>query len=166
MPNPANELVDVVDDEGRTIATVTRREVRERQLPHRCTWILVFNQRGDLFIHLRTPTKDSFPLHWDVTVGGILAAGESLDAGAQRELEEEIGIVAPLEPLFPYRYTSGTIAHGMVYRLRHEGPFRLQPEEIVRGEFISLAQLPERTRRDPFCAEGLEVLAEYRRRFN
>src|SRR5437764_413672 len=82
------------DWQGRTVGTVPRREMRGRRLPHRCTYVLVFNRRGELFVHLRTPTKDVYPSHWDVAVGGVLAAGETFDRGAARELREELGVEA------------------------------------------------------------------------
>jgi isopentenyldiphosphate isomerase len=163
--NPGQELVDVLDEEGRTIGVLPRREMRGRRLPHRCTYVLVFNRRGELFIHLRTPTKDVYPSHWDVAVGGVLAAGEAFDAGARREVAEELGIRLEPEPLFPFRYAdAASIVHGMVYRVVADGPFRLQPEEIVRGEFVPLAAVAERAGRHPFCPDGLAVLAEYQRR--
>ena len=102
--DPGSELVDVLDDAGRPIGRATRREMRERRLPHRCVYILVFNRRGEPYVHLRTPTKDVYPSHWDVAVGGVLAAGETFDAGAERELAEELGVTAPLTVLFPFRY--------------------------------------------------------------
>jgi isopentenyldiphosphate isomerase len=139
--------------------------MRARRLPHRSTYILVFNGRGELFVHLRTATKDVYPSHWDPCVGGVLAAGEEFDAGAARELTEELGVAALLETLFPFRYADAhTVVHGMVYRARHEGPFRLQPEEVVRGEFLPPALAIERAAWEPFCPDGLAVLAEYRRR--
>jgi isopentenyldiphosphate isomerase len=158
------ELVDIIDDQGRIVGTTTRQDMRARQLPHRCVYILVFNSRGELFIHLRTSTKDVYPSHWDVAVGGVLAAGESFDAGAGREVLEELGIVADLEPLFPYRYAdTATRVVAMAYHLIHDGPFRLQPEEVVRGEFVSLAEVDARVSANPFCPDGLAVLAEYRK---
>jgi hypothetical protein len=51
--------------------------------------------------------------------------------------------------------------HGMVYRIIHEGPFRLQPEEIVRGEFMSMDAVVERVTREAFCPDGLAVLQAY-----
>src|SRR5437660_9797428 len=101
---PAEELVDVIDDAGRTIGVTTRARIRAERLPHRCTYVLVFNRRGELFVHLRTPTKDVYPSYWDVAVGGVLAAGETFDRGAERELREELGVEAALEALFPFRY--------------------------------------------------------------
>lgn len=163
--DPGAELVDVVDEDGRTVGTVTRREMRARRLPHRSVYLLVFNARDELFVHLRTADKDVYPSHWDVAVGGVLAAGESYDAGARREAQEELGVVVEPEALFPFRYAdAGNVVHGMVYRARHGGPFRLQPEEIVRGEFVALAEVTVRAGREAFCPDGVAVFDEYRRR--
>jgi isopentenyldiphosphate isomerase len=159
------ERVDVIDEQGRTVGTVTRREMRERRLPHRCVYVLVFNSRGDPFVHLRTATKDVYPAHWDVAVGGVLAAGEDFLAGARRELQEELGIDAEPEPLFPYRYADDyTGVQAEVFRVVHDGPFLLQPEEVVSGEFLPLAAVAGRITRDPFCPDGVAVLREYQRR--
>jgi isopentenyldiphosphate isomerase len=158
----ADELVDVIDDAGNTIGVVTRHEVRKKRLPHRCTYVLVFNVRGDLFVHLRTATKDVYPGHWDVCIGGVLAAGETFDEGARRELHEELGIQADAQMLFPFRYKDAvTFAHGMAYRLVHDGPFQLQAEEIVRGEFVPPSKVMERLKREPLCPDGVRVLARY-----
>jgi 8-oxo-dGTP pyrophosphatase MutT (NUDIX family) len=98
-------------------------------------------------------------------VGGVVAAGESFDDGAARELVEELGVSAPLERLFPFRWADAvSIVHGMVYRAVHGGPFRLQPEEVVRGEFVAPDTIAARADREPFCPDGLAVLAELRRR--
>ncbi len=158
------ELVDVLDDDGRVVGRATRREMRARRLPHRSTYVLVFDARGRLFVHLRTASKDVYPSHWDVCVGGVCAAGESFDDGARRELEEELGVVAPLERLFPLRWEDAhTAVHGMVYRAVYDGPFRLQPEEVVRGEFLTVDEVSERAAREPFCPDGLAALARLRR---
>src|SRR5262249_46731420 len=143
--NPGDELVDLIDVAGRTIGQVTRREMRQRRLPHRCVYLLVFNVRGQVFIHLRTPTKDLFPSFWDLTVGGVLAAGEDFDEGAVREAGEELGVAVRPERLFPFRYADErTVAQAVVYQAWHEGPFRLQPEEVVCGEFVDEAELARR----------------------
>ncbi len=158
------EMVDIIDGEGRTIGTVSRQEMRRFRLPHRAVYILVFNRRGDLFVHLRTPSKDVYPGYWDVCIGGVLAAGESFDEGALREGREELGVEIEPEPLFPFRYEdAASVVQGMVYRAVHEGPFQLQVEEIVQGEFLPLAKIVERAKADKFCPDGLGVLAEYQK---
>jgi isopentenyldiphosphate isomerase len=163
--DPGNELVDVLDDQGRILGTVPRAGMRARRLPHRCVYLLVFNRRGELFLHLRTAAKDVYPSHWDVTIGGVLTAGESFEVGGRREAREELGVEVELKTLFPFRYADETtVVHSMVYRVEHEGPFRLQTEEIVSGEFVPLAEVAERIRHQAFCPDGLAVLQEFQRR--
>lgn len=159
----ADELVDVVDENDQVVGQAARRDIRRQNLRHRSVYIFVFNSMGQLFIHQRTATKDVFPLFWDVTVGGVLGAGESYDAGAQRELAEEVGIdKATLRRLFPLRYeddASRLIA--MVYSCTWDAPLRLQAEEIAVGEWLDLDVVFERTARQPFCPDGLEALRLY-----
>ncbi len=157
------ELVDVVDEHDRVVTQATRREVRQRNLRHRSAYILVFNAHGQIFVHQRTFTKDIFPGHWDVTVGGVVAAGESYDAAAAREAREELGADnLRLRRLFPMRYEDpGNRVCGMVYSCMSEADFTLQDTEILRGEWMDLDVLLERTQRDPFCPDGLEALRLY-----
>src|SRR5260370_41076587 len=156
------ELVDVIDDQGWTVDTVAREEIRRRRLPHRCVYILVFNRRGELFVHLRTPTKDVYPGYWDVAIGGVLAAGEPFDEGAVREGQEELGVPIEPEPLFPFRYeVAATVVQAIVYRAIPDGPFHLQAEEIVRGEFVPVPEVTIRAKTEKFCPDGLAALAQY-----
>jgi isopentenyldiphosphate isomerase len=159
------ELVDVIDAVGKTVAVLARAEKRARRLLHRCVYVLVFNSRGELFVHLRTAAKDIFPSHWDVAIGGVLMAGETFDQGVRREIREELGVDIATEELFPFRYEdAATSVQAMAYRAVHDGPFRLQVEEIERGEFISCDEVNERSKKEHFCPDGLAVLAEYLRR--
>jgi isopentenyldiphosphate isomerase len=163
----ANELIDIIDDDGRTIGVTTRADIRARRLPHRCTYVLVFNKHGELFIHLRTATKDVYPSRWDVAVGGVVLAGETFDQGARREILEELGIDAEARPLFPFAHTDDHgVVRAMVYRLDHGGPFQLQPEEIVRGEWATLAEVWRRVAAQSFCPDGLEVLRQMEAKYH
>jgi isopentenyldiphosphate isomerase len=158
----ADELIDELDSSGRVVGVTTRADIRARRLPHRCVYILVFNRRGELFIHQRTATKDVFPSYWDVAIGGVVAAGESFDQAALREGSEEIGVALAPESLFPFKFVDErTTAFGHVYRAIHDGPFRLQVEEIAQGCFVHVDEVAARAKRDQFCPDGLEVWAEF-----
>ncbi len=164
MNDPANDLVDVVDDAGHVVGIVTRQEMRRGRLPHRCVYVLVFDSRGRLLIHQRTASKDVFPSYWDVCVGGVLAAGESFDDSARRESGEELGVDLNPEPLFPFRYSDEqTTVHAMVYRANHNGPFQFQPEEVQSGRFVEICELNGHFSRLRFCPDGLQIWQEYLR---
>lgn len=167
MTKPAEELVDVIDEYGHVAAVATRSEMRSRRLPHRCVYVLVFDSAGRLFVHQRSPAKDVYPSYWDVCVGGVLVSGESFDDGARRESREELGVDLELEPLYPFRYSDDrTVVRAHVYRAIHDGPFTLQPEEIVSGQFVAGPDGAELLSNVPFCPDGLEVWAAYQRHIN
>lgn len=159
----ADELVDVVDAHDRVVTQATRREVRARNLRHRAAYVLVFNTQGQLFVHRRTDSKDIFPGYWDVTVGGVLTAGEDYDTGARRELAEELGLTGvPLRRLFPFRYEdSHSRVCGVVYSCTSDRRVTLQASEIATGEWVDLDVVLDRTLRDRYCPDGLEALRRY-----
>jgi len=159
----ASELVDVVDADDRVIGRATRAEIRAQKLRHRATYILVFNTRGQLFVHQRTATKDVYPSYYDVAVGGVVAAGESYDVGARRELAEELGITgSPPRPILAFQYEDAdNRVNGRVYSYSHDGPLTLQREEIAAGEWLDLDVVIDRLRQLPFCPDGVEALLRY-----
>ncbi len=110
--DPGDELVDVVDDENEVVGVVPRRTLRTENLLHRCTYVFVLNAAGELYVHRRTDTKDVYPGFYDVVAGGVNAAGESYDACARRELEEELGVAAEPTFRFLHRYEGRAAGSG------------------------------------------------------
>ena len=159
----ADELIDVLGEDGGVVRQATRRQVRGENLLHRSVYILVFNSRGQLFIHQRTSTKDVYPDHWDVAVGGMLGAGEDPTTGAFRELHEELGVqTTTLRQLFSFRFQEdGNRVIGVVFSCTWDGSMQLQSAEIARGEWLDLDAVVERSRRDRFCPDGIEALGIY-----
>src|SRR5262245_39916002 len=101
----ADEIVAIVDDHNTVVGAAPRHEMRAQRLPHRSTYILVFNSQGELYVQKRTLTKDVFPGYYDVAAGGVVLASESYEQGAMRELEEEMGIRSvPLNRLFDFYF--------------------------------------------------------------
>lgn len=159
----ASELVDVVDVHDRVLRQATRAEMRRDNLLHRAVYLLVRNGAGDFFVHRRTTTKDVYPGYWDVTVGGVVGAGEGYELAARRELAEEVGIVdAPITPLFEVRYEdASTQLIGRAYVAHSDGPVTLQAEELAWGAFLSLAETERVLRDEPCCPDGIQVLRRY-----
>jgi len=159
----ADERVDVVDEADQVVGQASRADVRRDNLRHRSVYIFVFNPEGQLLVHRRTTTKDVFPDHWDLAIGGVLQAGEAYDAAARRELAEEVGIAAvPLRRLFPFRYDDEhNHVVGMLFSCVWDGVLRLQADEIATAEWLDLDAVFERVQREPFCPDSIEAFRQY-----
>ena len=135
----SEEIFDVVDDRDRVIGKQTRQEVHRRGLKHRAIHLLVFNQRGEVFLQKRSFKKDTFPGAWDSSASGHLDSGETYDACVVREAREEIGLFLERTPkrLFKIEACSQTGQEFVwVYRMESNGPFRLNLDELECGAFF------------------------------
>src|SRR5947209_18665025 len=138
------EIFDVVNERDEVIGQKPRSEIHRLKLNHRAVHVLVFNSRRELFLQKRSMKTDCFPGTWDSSASGHLASGESYDACCIRELRGEIGLeaVAAPERLFKVAACPETGQEFVwVYRCAAEGPFRLDPEEIERGDWFAPARL-------------------------
>lgn len=141
----ADELVDVVDDDGRTLRRASRAEVRAGNLRHRSVFVAVVTGGDELVVHRRADWKDVWPSRWDVCFGGVLGAGEAWGTGAVRELAEEAGVVVggdDLELLGEGRYDDERVREiGRVFLVRSDGPFTFPDGEVAEADQVGLADL-------------------------
>jgi isopentenyldiphosphate isomerase len=141
--SPADEPVEVVDEQGRVLEVVTRRRMRAENLRHRAVFVAVLSSDGRLLVHRRSDTKDVWPGWWDVAVGGVVGAGEADDDAAVRELAEEVGVrgVRP-EPLGGGRYEDESVRIvGRCYRVVHDGPYTFVDGEVVEARLVDRDEL-------------------------
>jgi isopentenyldiphosphate isomerase len=163
----SSELVDIVDDDDRVIDTVTRAEMRARRLQHRSVGIAVLSEDGRLLVHRRSPAKDIWPGWWDIAAGGVVTAGESYEAAAQRELAEELGVAGvDLEFLGQSRYVDDKVAElCRGYRIRYDGPFSFDDGEIVEVRWVTFVELEAMRATDQFLPDSLTMLLPLLRDF-
>ena len=163
--NPGDEIVLVVDRDNNETGRVPRHEMRTRGLPHRASYIMVFNSKGELFVQKRTRSKDIYPGYYDVAAGGVVLAGESYAESAKRELEEELGIrETVLTPHFTFFYEEETNqVWGRVYTCIYDGALILQAQEVESGFFASPDEVIALSRKEPFTPDGIYVLQRYLR---
>ncbi|PYL26272.1 MAG: ribosomal RNA small subunit methyltransferase A [Verrucomicrobia bacterium] len=95
-----NELFLVVDKDDRILRYGRRSDVHGNNLRHRAVHILIFSEAGEVYLQQRSRWKDRHPLKWDSSAAGHVAAGESYDEAARRELEEELSMNVPLGKIF------------------------------------------------------------------
>ena len=144
------ELFDVVDEENRVIGQASRHDVHTQKLKHRAVHILVFNAKGELFLQKRSRWKDANPGRWDSSAAGHVTAGHDSAGTAARELEEELGVSAPLEPIGAHPASRATgWEFVQLYRAQHNGPFTWPRAEIESGLFFPVELLKRWTTARP-----------------
>ncbi|KUH36018.1 MULTISPECIES: NUDIX domain-containing protein [Streptomyces] len=159
--SPADELLDVVDERDEVVGRLPRGEVYARGLRHRCVFVLARDPDDRIFVHRRTATKLAFPSLYDMFVGGVVGAGESYDAAALREAEEELGVrgLPRPEPVLTFLYDDGPGGRGSwwsrVYEVRCTPRVSPQPEEVAWHAFLTEAELTERLTEWPWVPDGL-----------
>ncbi len=137
----SEEIFDVVNDRDEVVGQAPRSEVHRTGLRHRAVHVLVFDRAGRIFLQKRSMQKDCFPGAWDSSASGHLDRGEAYDDCAVREVWEEIGVRLEGAPERLFKLEAGPETGQefcWIYRAFHEGPFRLHPDEIERGDWFEL----------------------------
>jgi isopentenyldiphosphate isomerase len=139
------EAFQVVDLYDREIAVRTRAECHaDRSLIHRSVFVCIETPAGQVF-QRRGLGKDSHPGWWCMACAGHVAAGESYDDAARRELAEEAGIEdAELEEVGTFLMELPEETEmARVYRARYDGPLVVRPPEVIGLAAFPPGEVPE-----------------------
>lgn len=167
-----DELLAVTDATGAPIGSVERAVVRPLGIATRAVHLVVCDARGDVWVQQRALDKATDPGQWDTTMGGLIAAGESIAQTLARETWEEAGLrIDALQHVAPFgRFTERRpLAEG--YMVEHIEMFEAfapqglmpvnQDGEVERFECVDRATLVERLHADAFTLEAAMILAEW-----
>lgn len=159
------EYVDIVDENDGVIDSVPYGEMRKKNLMHRCSHILVFNNKGELLVTKRTETKKTHPGLLELGAGGALTSGETYEQNALRELGEECGIKnVALRFLFKYPYEDNqTRVITNLYSCTYDGKIIIQKEEVAGYFWVSIPKLKEMINKQPerFSPQAIDMLNRY-----
>ena len=153
------EILDVVDDKNNVIGEATEADVYAKQLHHRIVHVMIFNDRGEMFLQQRSAKKNFCPGHWVTSAGGHVLKGESMMVGANRELKEELGIDGKLNPVIDYVYDlKGMKKFTTIFTMHHNGPFNQNPEEVAGGRFFSVNEVRDMVKKNELIHPELAVV--------
>ncbi len=134
----------------------------------RSTNVYVMNPRGEILCHRRAAEKERLPGVWSTHLGGHVAAGETYESNALKELEEEAGVAVAVWQLLPWRTTRIIGARLWTREFvalldRPDTDFVPQPGEVDAFEWLSLKEILKRSNREPqkWCAGTHDFLVEY-----
>lgn len=91
------EILNVMDEQGNVVRTVTREEAeRDNHLTPNAI-IFIFTPKGEVWVQKRAMAKKHFPGIWDVSACGGISHDEKPEESALREMEEEMGFTCDLQ---------------------------------------------------------------------
>jgi len=155
----AAEQVIHVDEADRPLGVTARGSMHAQGLIPRCTFIFVFNSHGKLCVHQRTAHKRLYPGAWDVAAGGVVAAGETYRQGAERELDEELGVSGvELRSHFRFFFQSPqSRLWGSVFSCNWDGLLVMQPQEVAAVRWVDPRQ-PWQREGESYAPDSLHAL--------
>lgn len=137
------ELFDLVDENDNVIGEVSRKQANHNPLLiHRAIGVLIFNQSSHLFLQQRSSTKDTDPNKWSISIAGHVSKGKPYKETAVREGQEELGITT--KPVYVCKHlvkTQQEAEINCIFKAQHNGPFTLNPQEIVGGRFFPIEEI-------------------------
>ena len=118
-------FMDVVNEKDEVIGRTTWEEMQKKKLRVRCSAVLVFNSKKQIFVHKRSMNLPTHPGKHDIKLGGLVDAGESYEQAATREIEEEAGI-KNVELEFLTKHSTDAV-NRKIFRIFYDGPMKLDP---------------------------------------
>lgn len=146
----SEEWFDVVDEADRVVGQAPRSRVHAEHLLHRAVHIFVFNSRNEFLLHLRSSTKDEYPLTYTSSASGHLGVGEGYEAAAERELQEELGLTGELTHLHKLPASPETAyEHTVLYRVVTDQTPVPDPDEIAEAKFVAWEEVTTQLNENP-----------------
>ena len=149
--NELNEILEVVDENNNVVGQATRGECYQKGLLHRAVNIVIFNSKGEVFLHKRSDKKIKYPGYWDLSCSEHVKPGEGFAETAKRGLMEELGIEVKLDIIIPIHRMDNTDENSLAYDNElvvtykgvYDGKMKYDPNEVSGGKFFNIEKLPQ-----------------------
>lgn len=141
-----DESVVLVDGEGRDIGLAPKLQAHIDGLKHRAISVLIVNSDRKLLLQRRYSGKYHSGGLWTNACCSHPRAHEAPIDAASRRLNDEMGVLSPLKPLFivEYRAQVGPLIEDEyvhVFGGRHDGPVKPDPLEVEDYRWMGLDEM-------------------------
>lgn len=152
-----DELQDVVDGNDEVVGVLPRGVIWDNGLENNVRVINIFvqNERGEIFLPVRSMKKRYLPGGYDYSCGENVKSGESYFDGAVRGLKEELGIDSDkLDEVGTFKpdLEKGLFCFGKVYLFRvdpKDEQIMINTDEFVGHEWRSIVEVREMLNKSP-----------------
>jgi 8-oxo-dGTP pyrophosphatase MutT (NUDIX family) len=164
-----DEALDVADESGQVHGVIERAAVRPLGITTQAVHLVGRARGGGIWVQQRALDKATDPGLWDTLMGGLIAAGESIETTLARETWEEAGLrLAQLEDVSPLGRLTIRRPVREGYMVEHIHMFAAtvpdgivpvnQDGEVQRFECLERASLLARLDEDAFTLEAALIL--------
>jgi isopentenyl-diphosphate delta-isomerase len=149
------EKVLLVDNQDRVLGTMPKLEAHQKGVLHRAFSVFILNRQNALMLQQRAWDKYHSPGLWTNTCCSHQREGEDSLAAGKRRLQEEMGLEAPLTPLFTFIYKApfdnGLTEHELDHVLlgySEQSP-NPNPQEVADWQWMPLEEVQRKLTEQP-----------------
>ncbi len=164
------ERLTFVDENDRQIGSGTREEAWGKGYYTRNIRVVLRDESGRFLSQKRSIKKNSYPGMWTVAASGHVDEGESWDAAAQRETQEEIGVSAEMNLIGKFAFQDDTNGKKIRQLLHvYEGvidssiEFQMEEDEVEDMKWFEIDELKKliKTTPEQFTPSLREIIDKY-----
>ncbi len=162
-----DELIEEIDWCGNIVGVHPKNLLKKKMFPHKVSLIIPRTKDNKFILSKRAKDQEPWPDTWVCAVGGKVAAEESFEKAALREMKEEIGVVCELEEVGKFSYDDKNYkAIFQIYTTKKEldiDLLRLNPEEIQFSKAFSLDEIQKSVEQNPenFAKSFIPTMKEF-----
>jgi len=149
------EKVLLVDTQDRVLGIMPKLEAHQKGVLHRAFSVFILNRQNALMLQQRAWDKYHSPGLWTNTCCSHQREGEDSLAAGKRRLQEEMGLEAPLTPLFTFIYKApfdnGLTEHELDHVLlgySEQSP-NPNPQEVADWQWMPLEEVQRKLTEQP-----------------
>lgn len=164
------EFVVLVNPQDEVLGLMEKQQAHVNGLLHRAFSVFVFNDKGEMLLQKRAAGKYHSPNQWTNAVCSHPRENETYQEGAERRLNEELGIKANLTEKFNFIYKADVGKNlwehelDYVFTTVYNGDYCLNEEEVSEIRFITMEDLDQEMKSNPenFTEWFKIILKEYK----
>lgn len=145
----------LVNEQDEQVGTIEKMQAHREGLLHRAFSVFIFDRQGKMLLQQRAASKYHGALLWSNACCSHPFPGETVEAAADRRLEEELGFKTSLEKIFAFTYRAevenGLVEHEYdhVFVGIYEGETIPDTEEVAEVRYLSLQEVKQWMHNDP-----------------